>query len=179
MGEAITRWTIRVALLCYFGAAAVRLRSRPGAASADPAGQPLGRRASLGIRLARALWTLGCAAFLLHVASAFYFYHHGSHAAAFRHTAQRTQELFGWNFGGGLFVNYLFTVVWLADTLWWRLDEPSYLGRSRSWDAALHVFFLFMIVNGGLVFADGLVRWLTVAGLALLALLASAALLTR
>src|SRR5688572_15862037 len=91
-GEWATRGTIWVALVFY-----VTSETR------DPA------------RGRRWLNTLGCAAFLAHVACAFHFYHAWSHAAAYADTARQTAQWFGWNSGAGLFINYLFAIVWVAE----------------------------------------------------------------
>src|SRR4029079_17504189 len=62
---------------------------------------------------ARWLWTGGCAIYLVHMACAFGLIHNWSHADAYRHTAERTAELVGFDWGGGLYFNHLFTAVWL------------------------------------------------------------------
>src|SRR5437868_5879863 len=100
-GETLTRWTVRVALLLYAATLGLRL-----AAPSRP-------------RAARLLWTAGCVLFLAHVAAAFHYFHGWSHARAYRDTAQRTAELFGTYWGGGLYLNYLFTLAWAADVAWW------------------------------------------------------------
>ena len=155
-GEWLTRWTVRVALCLYVAAVAVRL--------AAP-----GRR-----RAARFLWTLGCALFLAHVACAFHVFHGWSHGHAYRETARQTRELTGVDWGGGLYLNYLFTLVWVADVAyWWWGGLYVYDRRPRGVAAALHLFFAFMAFNGAVVFATGATRWIGVSlaiGLALLVL---------
>lgn len=74
-GELLTRWTARLALALYVLGLAVRVSAA-------------GRRPRLDT--ARLFWTAGCLAFLLHTASAFEFYHHWSHRAAYEATARRT-----------------------------------------------------------------------------------------
>lgn len=146
---------MRVALACYAATLALRLAAPP-------------RR-----RAARALWTAGCLAFLAHVAAAFAFFHGWSHAHAYRETARQTRELFRIDWGGGLFLNYLFTLVWAADAAyWWRAGPDAYDRRRRPLAIALHAFFAFMAFNGAVVFARGAARWAAVAAAALLILLA-------
>jgi hypothetical protein len=155
-GELLTRWTVRLALLCYAGAVALQLRP----------GFTVQRQAT-----ARWLWTLGCVLYLGHVASAFQFRHGWSHDAAYRETAQRTAEAFGLDWGGGLYLNYLFTVAWVADVVWWWRGPAWYAARPRWLGWALHGFLAFMVFNGAVVFATGLVRWIGLAvglGLAVL-----------
>jgi hypothetical protein len=145
VGEELTRWTIRIALLLY---AAATLTGRCGRAA-----EPANRRARL-------LWTLGLMAYLAHIASAFHFTHHWSHAAAYRDTARQTAEIFGWHWGGGLYVNYAFTLLWPVDAAcWWRSAE-CYRRRPGWMVLTLHGVFLFMIFNATVVFAAGAVRWL-------------------
>src|SRR5437899_2188707 len=91
-----TVWTVRFALLCYATSLWLHLRPSPGGGQRQAA--------------ARLFWTLGCLAYLAHVATAFHFAHDWSHARAYAHTADRTWELTGWRWGGGLYVNYLFTL---------------------------------------------------------------------
>ena len=63
--------------------------------------------------LARLTWTLGCLAFLIHVGVAFQYAHHWSHAKAFAHVERAS------GYGEGIFVSYLFTLIWIGDVLWW------------------------------------------------------------
>ncbi len=138
---ALTIWT---ALLLYVAGEYGRTR-RPVAAWARP------------------VWLLGAAAYLAHVAAAFATYHEWSHAAAYAHTAARTEALLGLAWGGGLWVNYAFTVLWGGEALWWQMRPASYARRARAWTPAVRGAFLFMIVNGAVVFVNGPGRWLGVA----------------
>jgi hypothetical protein len=152
--EDLTRYTVRPALLYYAAAATLMLLLRPAEWDATA---PRGR-------LARACWTLGWAAYLIHLAAAFGCFHHGSHAAAVAHTQERS------GFGEGIYVSHLFTLVWTADVAWWWLWPQSYAGRSPWIDRLLHGFMLFVIVNATVVFETGLIRW---AGLAVFGELAA------
>ena len=112
---------------------------------------------------ARPVWLLGAAAYLAHVAAAFATHHGWSHAAAYEYTAARTEALSGLAWGGGLWANYAFTVLWVGEALWWQMWPESHAGRSRAWKPAVRGAFLFMIVNGAVVFVDGPGRWLGIA----------------
>ncbi len=112
---------------------------------------------------ARPVWLLGAAAYLAHVVAAFATHHGWSHAAALAYTAARTEALLGLAWGGGLWVNYAFTVLWVCDALWWGTMPGSYARRARAWMTVVRGAFLFMIVNGAVVFVDGTGRWLGVA----------------
>src|SRR5437763_16272962 len=115
LGELLTLWTVRVAVALYVLGLALRLGA--------------GRR---GRSVARLAWTGGLLAVAAHVACAFHFYHHWSHAAAYDRTAEQTAEAVGLNWGGGLYVNYAFVLLWAADVCWWWRDPEGYLARP-SW----------------------------------------------
>ncbi len=138
-GEFLTKLTVWLALAAYAIGTALIVRS------------PSPRT--------RVVWTLGCGFYVAHVLCAFGFFHHWSHTAAYEETARQTRELVGWHWGGGLFVNYLFTLVWLADVLWWWLAPLGHARRSAVATALLHGFFFFMVFNGTVVFGRGPVRW--------------------
>ena len=142
----MTRILIWVALLCYGISSAMLLSGRECRRS-----------------LARRCWTMGLFAYLGHVAAAFHFYYQWSHQVGIEETAKQTRELTGFDSGSGLYLNYLFTVVWIADTVfWWAGGLSRYAMRSRWIHWLLHGFFLFMILNGAVVFAEGPARWLGV-----------------
>jgi hypothetical protein len=113
-----------------------------------------------GRRRGRWIWTAGCALFLLHLVTAFGFTYRWSHAVALQDTARRTAELTGFDSGFGLYLNYLFAALWIADALWWWAKPASYQARSRGGLLLVHGFFLFMIVNGAVVFVQGPLRFL-------------------
>ena len=153
-GEVLTKLTIWIAVALYFAGAAAYALSR-------------GRRR--WDSFARLSWTAACAALLAHVACAFHGYHGWSHAAAYRDTARQTAEVFGLDWGGGLWVNYALAALWVADVCWWWAGGLRAY-RRRPWPlvAAWHAFLLFIVFNGAVVFAAGFVRW---AGLGLCAAL--------
>jgi hypothetical protein len=144
-GDHLIRWTVRLALLLY----AVTLVLRFGPKTF--------RRAAL----ARLTWTAGCLLYLAHVACAFHFVHHWSHAAAYEATARDSAALFGLNWGGGIYINYAFTLAWIADAAWWWARRNSYETRPRWLEISVQGFFVFMAFNGAVVFASGATRWIS------------------
>lgn len=76
-GEFLTRWTVRLAMALYVISLALWITA--------------GKR-SAWFRRARLAWTIGWAAFVIHVICAFAFFHHWSHTAAYEETARRTEE---------------------------------------------------------------------------------------
>ena len=103
--------------------------------------------------VARWCWTLGAAAFVVHVATAFASIHGWSHSAAFDHV-----EIVS-GFGPGIFVSYAFTLLWACDAAWWWLDRTGYDHRPTGVTSSLHAFMAFIVFNGTVVYETSAVRW--------------------
>lgn len=144
-GELLTRITIWAAVAGYAaGTTALALS---------------GGRASW-LRAARLCWTFACLALLAHVACAFHFYHAWGHEAAYLDTARQTKDVFGLDWGGGLYINYALMAAWVLDVAWWWLrGADSYRRRFWPLTAAWHGFLLFILFNATVVFKSGVVRW--------------------
>lgn len=156
LGDDLVRNTVRVSLFYY--ALAVNVMIWLG---------PTGWQASTRWgRLARQAWSFGWAAYLVHLAMAFHFYHGWSHADAVEHVREAS------GFGEGIFVSHLFTLLWTVDVVWWQHRPMNYAGRSPWIDRVLHAFMLFMWFNGTVVYETGPIRW---AGLVIFMELAIAA----
>jgi len=143
MGDLLTRSTVWISIVAYTVGCVVFARGRD--------------------RWARLAWSIGCAALLAHFICAFQFFHAWSHASAYVDTARQTAEVFGINWGGGVFVNYAVAILWTGDVAsWWFAGLSSY--RRRPWPLILiwHSFLIFIIFNATVVFADGLTRWIGV-----------------
>jgi hypothetical protein len=125
--------TIWLALAAFVAAEAGKRRQRNGASAG---------------------WTLwvGCAGALLcalHILLAFGLRHGWSHGAAIEDTARRTEAVFGLSWGGGLYVNYAFLALWIADLLAWRADRrPS---APLVW--TVRAFYLLVLFNAAIVFS--------------------------
>lgn len=141
-GEFLTRWTIRLALLCYVFCLAAKIGRR---GTAD-------RRMDTVIRI---VWTLGCGFFVAHVIAAFGYYHHFSHQAAYDDTARQTKEQLGFAFGGGIYFSYVFLALWIGDVSWRWLAPVT---RPAWFDWSLHAFMFFIAFNGAIVFEGGISR---------------------
>ena len=109
---------------------------------------------------ARGAWTAGAALMVLHALAVFQNVHHWSQDAALEHTARQTAAVTGFHWGGGLYVNYAFIALWVSDALLWWRDRASYERRSAVSRDTLLAIFLFMFINGGIVFAQGPARLL-------------------
>lgn len=154
-GDALTRNTVRLSLAWYAAALCLMMRLEP----ADWRGE------TARGRLARWCWTWAVVVFLVHLAMAFHYFHHWSHAHAFETTRQAS------GVGEGIFVSYAFTWLWIADAAWWWIAPTRYAARSVWIGRALHAFMLFIVFNGMVVFETGAIRW---AGVAMFLLLAGA-----
>ena len=124
----------------------------------------------------RTLWTAGAALALIHSITAFGVFYGWSHEIARRMTTQQTAALTGIDFGSGVYINYLFLVVWLADAFWWWGSPRSYLARPRLVSGLIRGFIFFIIFNGAVIFADG---WARIVGIASTSLVLATWLLKR
>lgn len=137
-------------------------------------GEALMRRSPRSDRLARALWTLGIALALIHVVLAFELVYAWNHEAAVAATVRQAADRFGWDWRGGIYVNYLFLTLWLGDVCWWWLAPASHASRPLRIERARLALFTFMFLNGAVVFASGIGRVVGIAAVSV-ALLASLA----
>lgn len=151
-GEALTRITAWLAFAAWFMALAV-----------NP-----GRRATARAVLTTALWFAGSLIMLAHTALAFHFAHQWSHAAAVVDTARQTRELTGIDWGGGVWLNYLFAALWLADASWRTFGVESHTHRPRWLAITTHAFLAFIWFNATVVFGSWPMR---VAGIGVFAIL--------
>jgi hypothetical protein len=150
LGELLLRGTAWLSLLAW--AASEWLKGGAGARS---------RRDGT----ARALFTGGALALLVHSALAFHFRYGWSHGAAVLDTARQTEAVTGLGFGGGLFVNEVFLLLWSLEAAWWWRHPVRYRSRGRAIAWAVRAFFLMMFVSGAVVFARGPVRLAGVAAI--------------
>jgi hypothetical protein len=131
LGQSATIWLGRSSAAAYVLALILMLRHSP--------------------MRARIAWTAAAAIYLLHVYGAFEYFYAWSHTLAYRETARQTAGLFGVNSGAGLYLNYAFTAVWLADCTWWWLSPESYRVRPVLVSAGVHAFLAFMFLNATVV----------------------------
>lgn len=141
-GDALILWTARLMVGCYFARVVIHLWQR------GPQKEPA----------ARLFWTLGCGLLLAHLAAAFGFRHHWSHAAAYAHTAARTAAVTGLNWGGGIWFNYAFALFWTADVVrCWRKPADSPEPGTRFY--TVHAVFALMMLNATAVFGPWWWKW--------------------
>ncbi len=110
------------------------------------------------IEPARRLWTAALILTLLHAALAFASVYGWSHQTAMLATARQTASVTGLPWGGGLYVNYLFLSAWALDALWWWRAPAARLARPPRLEQLRLAIFVFMFINGAIVFAAGMAR---------------------
>ena len=101
---------------------------------------------------------------VLHIVIALGHYHHWSHDAAVAETARQTAAVYGLAWGGGVYVNYVFVAVWLAELSYWRARPAAYFARSPIVVWGVRAFFFTVVFNAAAVFAAPRAR---VAGVAM------------
>jgi hypothetical protein len=117
----------------------------------------------------RVAWSLGAFLAVAHALLAFAVFYGWSHAVAREATARQTAALTGLSFAGGIYVNYVFLLVWLGDAVWWWAAPRSRAARPGWVSATIRGFIFFIIVNGAVVFADGLARLLGIVAVSVVA----------
>jgi hypothetical protein len=145
ISELLMRWSAGLAVAFYVMRHLVDV--------AYPKGRPARRIACWS-------WTIGCGLLVVHVLVAFATVHGWSHREAFDHTAARTQQVIGIDWGGGLFFNYALTLIWIADVAAWWQRGPDKSPRSRKISWSVQLFVAFMIINATVVFGPPYWRWL-------------------
>jgi len=141
--------TIWAALVAFVAAEAARRRSRE-------TGLPPARWSTSAA-------AIGLALLVAHIAIAFGTRHDWSHAAAMRETARQTLDVYGLDWGGGVFVNYAFALAWAIDTWRWHVSPARAAGRSAGATLALRAFYGLVIANASVVFVPAPRRWMGVA----------------
>ena len=145
--DGLTRWTVRLAVCGYLARVLIDVSKS---------------RSDLVQAWKRAIWSAAFVSFVLHVIFAFSFYHHWSHAHAYAHTAQQTMNVTGIDWGGGLFFNYLFMAVWMADVIVsWRAND--FWRQSNRYQCGIHWMFAFMMLNATVVFGPTHWLWIGIA----------------
>jgi hypothetical protein len=150
MGHLLVIWSARLVVFFYFLRLAADLLL------------PAERRRE---RWTLLIWIAGCATLLLHLGLAFQFEHHWSHAAAEAHVARRIFEVTGLDWGGGIYFNYGFALLWLIDVAWWWRRSARNQPTPGSVFWGIHGVFAFMMFNATVVFGPPFWRWIVPAAL--------------
>jgi len=151
LAETASLWAIRISMILMVIVLGAELRGAK----------------STGIVIAQ-LWCLGALFALAHSVGAMLTFHHGSQEAALESTARQTELLLGMRIGTGLYVNYLFVIVWLADAALRLLVQNRYSKFPISYRYWVLGFLIFIAINGAIVFQSGSTRYVGIACLAIL-----------
>jgi hypothetical protein len=146
VGDHLIAWTVRGVVCCFLVRFLLSFR----------------RRGSLAGWAEIAVWAAGWLLLAAHTICAFHFEHGWSHAAAYAHTARRTLETAGWDWGGGLYLNYLTVALWGLEVLVLVRARRRRVALPRWWTWLVMGWIGFIIVNATIVFGP---RWWWAAGL--------------
>lgn len=108
------------------------------------------------------VWAIGCFAYVIHVVCAFEFAHGWSHVVALDYIAIETERVTGIRRGEGLWVNYLFTLIWIADVVRSIVAAGQNQPTNRRVDIAVQGFMAFIVFNATVVFGPAIYRWLLI-----------------
>jgi hypothetical protein len=150
-GQRVSLWCIRCSILFLVVAFGRQLTGRPKTE-----------------RLNATIWLIGALFAAAHSLGSLATFHHFSQAEAFESTAQQTQDLLGFRFGAGLYVNYVFVVVWLFDALFRMFQRDRYQQLPTWYHYSVEGFLAFIAINGTIVFKSGWLRWTAIACIAVL-----------
>ena len=145
--NALLYWTVWLALAAFTAGEFAKVRRWSGAWSTSATGAIL---------------------LTIHILIAMAVRHGWSQTAALEATARQTRQMFGLDWGGGVYVNYLFAGVWIAELFVWRQWPDGYRLRPGWIRWTLRAFYFVIIASGAVTFAVG---WRRILGLALVATL--------
>lgn len=162
-------WAIRLALACmvlrYGWLLSPLRRSAISVQHASPQ-PPQWPGSSIPQRWSEWIWFAGALLAFAHTLSALAVFHGWSHRQAVLATEAQTEALLGIRVGAGVVINYLFVAVWLIDAMWLLAISHARLPRPpKAWSIAAHAFLIFIAINGAIVFAQGPIRWISLAAL--------------
>lgn len=132
LGENLILWTVRISVTFYACATWRYLFHVRRSVGTD--------------NIFRRLWLAAWAMCVVHVICAFHFQHHWNHAAAVRHTAEMTARVVGWYWGGGLYINYVFLLMWGVDAM------KRFRASDQGLGIIMHATAAFMMFNATVVF---------------------------
>ena len=104
-------------------------------------------------------YATGAILLVIHILLAMAVRHNWSNAAAVEATARHTNDMFGLAWGGGVYVNYVFAAIWIAELFVWRQWPDGYALRPGWIKWSLRLFYFVIIVSAAVIFATGWRRW--------------------
>jgi hypothetical protein len=100
---------------------------------------------------------------LIHIVIAIGSVHGWNHAAVVASTRAQTESVYGIDWGGGVFVNYLFVAAWAIDAWSWRAAALRGRPLPARWRWPLRLFYAIVVLNAAVIFAAGTRRLLGLA----------------
>lgn len=144
-GQQFSLWAIRIAVVVWFAFTCIALTEDR----------------EMNWRRLRVAWTIATGFYVVHVITAFAFFHNWDHTEATRHTAEVTGRVTGIDWGGGIWFNHLFTLICVMQTIAWWIHPRWINERSRLVNFLVYGFCLFIGFNATVVFVSGWVRWIS------------------
>ena len=96
---------------------------------------------------------IGASLLAVHIALALQVRHGWSHSSVVATVREQTRTTYGVDWGGGVWVNYLFLSLWIVELAWWRAASRRYFSRPRPVIVTIRGFFALVFVNAAVVFA--------------------------
>ncbi|MCO8125097.1 hypothetical protein NHH03_25400 [Stieleria sp. TO1_6] len=155
--------TVWCAVGCWLGGAV----ARHVAIDNDAASQRAVSRIASAQSVYAWTWLIGALCVCVHIAASYGYVHHWDHAAALQATAIESQRVTGISAAWGVYVNFAFAMIWLFySAAMLRLRR-----RLAGWDTAVFLFTGGIVLMASVVFESGTVRWMSLAGFAVLAVI--------
>ncbi len=154
----LIRASVWLVLVCWFTGAMLRtVAGRSG-----PSGRWYPR-----------IWFVGAALLVVHITASYGWVHRWSHSAALRATADQSEQVTGIRAPWGVYVNFLFSALWLvySGLLAWRGPVVSYGTWRDRFDRTFFWFSCAIVFSATVVFEAGPIRWLSAAGFLTLAII--------
>jgi hypothetical protein len=115
-------------------------------------------RADSSMKWPRWAWTIGVTLCAVHMGMAMAVRYGWNHQEAVRATAEQAAAVYDINWRSGLYVNYVFLLIWAGETAWWAASPRTYLSRGAILEWSLRTFYFVIIFNAVVVFARPMMR---------------------
>lgn len=112
------------------------------------------------LRVRQSLFALSAVVFLTHVTLAFHVFYDWSQTTALADVRRQTREVTGLEWSIGLWINYAFAALWIAEALWLCFRAGHHAARPAWVTRLVRGIFWFMAFNGAVVFVKGPQKWL-------------------
>ena len=111
---------------------------------------------------ANVVYALGAAIMAVHIVCSYGIAHHWSHQAALDHTASETEAVVGIAVPHGVYVNFLFLVLYIGNTIWRYRAGGSKVRRPKWWAWTIDLFLDAIVLMATVVFETSWIRWVMI-----------------